>query len=150
MRTILHIGMPKTRSTVLQDCLRGPRGALYPQNPPGRPFSNHPMPLFGFLPRRDPPRRVRKYPRRAWDARGRIRGLPGASRPSGRGGAPRGGGALLPLRGLWRPWRLEEVVAIDPAMRRALLERRARSRRATADPAWAARADGLLRAPRAA
>ena len=31
------------------------------------------------------------------------------------------------LRAVWRPWRLEEIVAIDPALRRALLDRLAAS-----------------------
>jgi hypothetical protein len=68
MRTILHIGMPKTGSTVLQDCLGASRdrlaahGALYPTNPPGCPFNNHRMLIFGFMARRDLPRHVLKYP----------------------------------------------------------------------------------------
>ena len=54
MKTILHIGMPKTGSTVLQDCLRASRdrlaaqGVLYPANPPGCAFNNHRMLIFGF------------------------------------------------------------------------------------------------------
>ena len=71
MRTVLHIGMPKTGSTVLQDSLRAShavltaQGVLYPENPPDCPFNNHRMLLFGFLPHRDLPRHVRKYPRYA-------------------------------------------------------------------------------------
>ena len=67
MRTVLHIGMPKTGSTALQDCLRAARpalaarGVLYPENPPGCPFNNHRLLLFGFLAHRDLPRHVRKH-----------------------------------------------------------------------------------------
>lgn len=68
MRTILHIGMPKTGSTALQDALGAARGrlaaagALYPSNPPGCPFNNHRMLIFGFTRFDDLPRHVRKYP----------------------------------------------------------------------------------------
>lgn len=68
MQTILHIGMPKTGSTVLQDRLRasGPalaaRGVLYPENPPGCPFNNHRLLLFGFVPFDKLPRHIRKIP----------------------------------------------------------------------------------------
>ena len=47
MKTIVHIGMPKTGSTALQGCLQksaaylARRGVLYPENPPGRWSSNH-------------------------------------------------------------------------------------------------------------
>jgi len=60
--------MPKTGSTVLQDCLlaSGPalaaRGVLYPENPPGAPFNNHRMLLFGFAGQRQLPRHVLKHP----------------------------------------------------------------------------------------
>jgi hypothetical protein len=56
MKTILHIGMPKTGTTALQDCLRASRadlaaaGILYPENPPGCRFNNHRMLVMGFLP----------------------------------------------------------------------------------------------------
>ena len=66
MQTILHIGMPKTGSTVLQDRLgaSGPalaaKGVLYPSNPPGCPFNNHRLLLLGFLPYTKLPRHVRK------------------------------------------------------------------------------------------
>lgn len=66
MQTILHIGMPKTGSTVLQDRLRasGPalaaRGVLYPSNPPGCPFNNHRLLLLGFTPYGKLPRHIRK------------------------------------------------------------------------------------------
>jgi hypothetical protein len=56
-------------------------------------------------------------------------------------------GAFALLRGLWRPWRLEEIVAIDPALRRALIDRLAASPWAAAEPARAAWAAGLLRDP---
>jgi hypothetical protein len=57
-------------------------------------------------------------------------------------------GPLTPLlRALWRPWRLEEIVAIDPEVRTALLERIGRSRWARADPAHARWIGDLLRAP---
>lgn len=68
MRTVLHIGMPKTGSTALQDSLRASRaalaarGLLYPENPPGAPFNNHRMLLFGFLAHGELPRHVRKHP----------------------------------------------------------------------------------------
>ena len=67
MRTILHIGMPKTGSTALQDCLRASDatlaagGALYPSNPPGCPFNNHRLLLFGFTAYADLPRQVLKH-----------------------------------------------------------------------------------------
>lgn len=66
MQTILHIGMPKTGSTVLQDRLRASReallarGLLYPSNPPGCPFNNHRLLLAGFLAHDKLPRHVRK------------------------------------------------------------------------------------------
>jgi hypothetical protein len=66
MQTILHIGMPKTGSTVLQDRLRisnpalAAKGVLYPSNPPGCPFNNHRLLLFGFTPYEKLPRHVRK------------------------------------------------------------------------------------------
>lgn len=68
MKTILHIGMPKTGSTVLQNCLAASRdqlaaqGALYPENPPGCAFNNHRMLIFGFMAFRNLPRHVRKHP----------------------------------------------------------------------------------------
>jgi hypothetical protein len=49
------------------------------------------------------------------------------------------GRALSPLlRDLWRPWRLEEIVVLDPAMRAAILDRLARARWTRAEPARAA------------
>ena len=69
MKTILHIGMPKTGSTALQDCLRASRGALaargvlYPENPEGCTFNNHRLLVFGFLPFRRLPRHILKDPR---------------------------------------------------------------------------------------
>lgn len=47
VRTVLHIGMAKTGSTALQDCLSRSReylltrGVLYPKNPDGLKFNNH-------------------------------------------------------------------------------------------------------------
>lgn len=47
MKIIVHIGMPKTGSTALQDCLQASRaqlaecGLLYPRNPRGCRFNNH-------------------------------------------------------------------------------------------------------------
>ena len=47
MRTVLHIGMPKTGSTALQDCLSRSReyllscGVLYPENTDDVEFNNH-------------------------------------------------------------------------------------------------------------
>lgn len=67
MKTILHIGMPKTGSTVLQNCLRASharlsaRGALYPSNPQDSRFNNHRMLIFGFMGFEDLPRHVRKH-----------------------------------------------------------------------------------------
>ena len=67
MKTILHIGMPKTGTTALQDCLRASRpylaerGILYPQNPPGCSFNNHRMLVFGFLPFEKLPRHIRSH-----------------------------------------------------------------------------------------
>jgi DNA-binding phage protein len=69
MRIVLHIGMPKTGSTMLQNCLRtsraalARRGVLYPENPPGCPFNNHRILIFGFLGFDDLPRHVRKHAR---------------------------------------------------------------------------------------
>jgi len=69
MSIVLHIGMPKTGSTMLQNCLRASQavlarhGVLYPDNPPGCPFNNHRMLIFGFLGFEDLPRHVRKHPR---------------------------------------------------------------------------------------
>lgn len=67
MKTILHIGMPKTGSTALQECLRASRdqlaanGVLYPANPPGCPFNNHRMLVFGFTPYQRLPRHILRY-----------------------------------------------------------------------------------------
>jgi len=69
VRTILHIGMPKTGTTALQQCLQASRaallaqGLLYPENPPGCPFNNHRMLLFGFVPFAALPRHVRRHAR---------------------------------------------------------------------------------------
>jgi DNA-binding phage protein len=69
MRTVLHIGMPKTGSTMLQNCLGasrgvlGAHGVLYPENPPGCPFNNHRLLIFGFLGFDELPRHVRKHAR---------------------------------------------------------------------------------------
>ena len=62
-----------------------------------------------------------------------------------RGGTGRATWPLL--RALWRPWRLEELVAIDPGVRRALLDRLARSRWAGADPDRARWVGEILRDP---
>jgi hypothetical protein len=59
--------MPKTGSTALQECLRASdaalaaKGALYPSNPPGCPFNNHRLLLFGFTPHAKLPRHVLKH-----------------------------------------------------------------------------------------
>jgi DNA-binding phage protein len=69
MTIVLHIGMPKTGSTMLQNCFGASRGALgahgvlYPENPPGCPFNNHRLLIFGFLGFDDLPRHVRKHAR---------------------------------------------------------------------------------------
>ena len=71
MRTVLHVGMPKTGSTALQNCLGAARetlaahGALWPANPPDCPFNNHRLLLFGFTPFARLPRHVRKHDRYA-------------------------------------------------------------------------------------
>jgi hypothetical protein len=68
MKTILHVGMPKTGSTALQNCLRASgaalaaKGALYPANPPGCPFNNHRLIVLGFMPFERLPRHMRKHP----------------------------------------------------------------------------------------
>ncbi len=67
MKTILHIGMPKTGTTALQECLLASRaelaaqGVLYPANPPGCPFNNHRMLVFGFTPFERLPRHIRRH-----------------------------------------------------------------------------------------
>jgi hypothetical protein len=64
MKTILHIGMPKTGTTALQECLRASRsllarhGVLYPENPPGCGFNNHRILIFGFTPYGRLPRHI--------------------------------------------------------------------------------------------
>lgn len=66
MQTVLHIGMPKTGSTVLQDRLRASpealraHGLLYPANPPGVRFNNHRLLLLGFTAFEDLPRHMLK------------------------------------------------------------------------------------------
>jgi hypothetical protein len=61
--------MPKTGSTVLQNCLGAARdrlaahGVLWPENPPGCPFNNHRLLLFGFLTLPEMPRHIRKHAR---------------------------------------------------------------------------------------
>lgn len=66
MQTLLHIGMPKTGSTVLQDRLKGSpealraHGLLYPANPPGFRFNNHRLLLLGFTAFEDLPRHMLK------------------------------------------------------------------------------------------
>lgn len=66
MQTLLHIGMPKTGSTVLQDRLRGSpealraHGLLYPSNPPGIRFNNHRMLMLGFTAYEKLPRHMLK------------------------------------------------------------------------------------------
>ena len=66
MQTILHIGMAKTGSTVLQDRLRASpealraHGLLYPANPPGVRFNNHRLLLLGFTAFADLPRHMLK------------------------------------------------------------------------------------------
>jgi hypothetical protein len=68
MRTVLHIGMPKTGTTALQECLQASRGyladcrVLYPANPPGCSFHNHRLLIFGFTPYRRLPRHILRYP----------------------------------------------------------------------------------------
>jgi len=68
MRTVLHIGMPKTGTTALQECLHASRatladhGVLYPANPPGCRFHNHRLLIFGYTPYRRLPRHVLRYP----------------------------------------------------------------------------------------
>jgi hypothetical protein len=63
--------MPKTGSTALQNCLAAARdrlaahGALWPENPPGCPFNNHRLLLFGFLGFGELPRHVVKHARYA-------------------------------------------------------------------------------------
>jgi hypothetical protein len=69
MTIVLHIGMPKTGSTMLQNCfgasrsVLGAHGVLYPENPPGCPFNNHRILIFGFVGFKDLPRHVRKHAR---------------------------------------------------------------------------------------
>lgn len=54
MRTILHIGMPKTGTTAIQSGLAHARdhlkaaGILFPENPPGCEFRNHNLLAAGF------------------------------------------------------------------------------------------------------
>jgi hypothetical protein len=68
MKTVLHIGMPKTGTTALQECLQASRGyladrrVLYPANPPGCRFHNHRLLVFGFTPYRKLPRHILRYP----------------------------------------------------------------------------------------
>ncbi len=68
MRTVLHIGMPKTGSTALQDLMRASRphleerGVLYPANPAGCGFNNHRMLIFGFVPFHRLPRHILQHP----------------------------------------------------------------------------------------
>lgn len=68
MKTILHIGMPKTGTTALQTRLGAARaalaaeGLLYPANPPGCPFNNHRLLVFGFLGFEELPRHVLRHP----------------------------------------------------------------------------------------
>jgi hypothetical protein len=56
MRVLLHIGMPKTGSTALQDCLLGShdqllsRGVLYPKNAGDVEFNNHKLLVHPLLP----------------------------------------------------------------------------------------------------
>lgn len=67
MRTILHIGMPKTGSTALQNCLRASRrallaaGVLYPTNPKDSKFNNHRMMIFGYTSFDRLPRHIRRH-----------------------------------------------------------------------------------------
>ncbi len=55
MKTIVHIGMPKTGSTALQACFAKSRqelashGVLYPENVEGCPFKNHRLLVGSFL-----------------------------------------------------------------------------------------------------
>lgn len=68
VRTILHIGMPKTGSTALQLCLRASKaqlleaGVLYPDNPPGCGFNNHRLLIAGYTPFLRLPRHIRRVP----------------------------------------------------------------------------------------
>ncbi len=68
MRTILHIGMPKTGSTALQTCLLASQaqllaaGVLYPDNPPGCRFNNHRLLVAGYTPFARLPRHIRRDP----------------------------------------------------------------------------------------
>jgi hypothetical protein len=69
MRTVLHIGMPKTGSTALQDLMLASRpyleerGVLYPANPAGCGFNNHRMLIFGFTHFRRLPRHILQHPK---------------------------------------------------------------------------------------
>ena len=68
MRTILHIGQPKTGSTALQACLKASKaelaaaGVLYPDNPPGCRFNNHRLLIAGYTSFARLPRHIRRVP----------------------------------------------------------------------------------------
>ena len=68
LRTILHIGQPKTGSTALQTCLKASKaelaaaGVLYPDNPPGCGFNNHRLLIAGYTPFARLPRHIRRVP----------------------------------------------------------------------------------------
>jgi hypothetical protein len=65
MRTILHIGMPKTGSTAIQTGMAqardhlGGAGVLFPENPPRSRFVNHNLLAAGFVPFDRLPRQFR-------------------------------------------------------------------------------------------
>ena len=82
MRTILHIGMPKTGSTALQDLMLASRpyleesGVLYPANPAGCGFNNHRMLIFGFTRFRRLPRHIVQHPEYTrWNLRNHYAGM---------------------------------------------------------------------------
>lgn len=78
MKTIIHIGMPKTGSTALQACFAKSRqelashGVLYPTNVEGCPFKNHRLLVGSFLKFGSMPRHIQsreEYTRENIDAK---------------------------------------------------------------------------------